>query len=85
LHRRAFGNRDGENRDGSIHILKDGTLDQVFESLEKLLDLEFCPCGQAIFGDVARRFELETMLTWNQFAHDRQGSAMPLHVNELIR
>jgi hypothetical protein len=25
--------------------------DQVFESLEKLLDLEFCPCGQAIFRD----------------------------------
>jgi hypothetical protein len=51
------------NRDGSIHILQDGTLDQIFGSFEKLLDLEFCPCDQAIFGDEPRRFELEVMLT----------------------
>jgi hypothetical protein len=63
LHGRVFGNHDGENRDGSIHILKDGTLDQVFGSLEKLLDLELCRYCQAIFGYGPRRFELEAMLT----------------------
>jgi hypothetical protein len=45
-----------ENCDGSIHILQDGTLNQVFDSLGKLLDLEFCLCGQAIFGDGPRIF-----------------------------
>jgi hypothetical protein len=59
LHGMAF-----RNRDGPIHMLNDETLDQVFESLGKLLDLEFCPCGQAIFGDGPRRFECETMLTF---------------------
>jgi hypothetical protein len=63
LHERVFGDRDRENRDRSIHIFEDGTLDQVFESLEKSLDLEFCPCGQAIVGDGPRRSELEAMLT----------------------
>jgi hypothetical protein len=58
LHGWAFGNRDG-----SIHILKDGTLDQVFESLEKLLNLDHCLCDQAIFGDGSRTFELEAMFT----------------------
>jgi hypothetical protein len=58
MHGRAFGNRDV-----SIHILKDGTLDHVFESLEKLLGPELCPCGEAIFCDGPGRFWLETMLT----------------------
>jgi hypothetical protein len=55
---RAFGNRDG-----SIHILKDGTLDQILDGLEKWLDLELCPCCHAIFADESRLFEHEAMLT----------------------
>jgi hypothetical protein len=66
LHAKAFGNRDG-----LIHIIKDGTLDQVFESLEKMLDLEFCPCGQAVFGDWLRGFELAVMLTYEVFDYCR--------------
>jgi hypothetical protein len=50
---KAFGNRDGENRDRSIHVLKAGTLDTLpqFQSLtdaivDHLLDQQFpIPCS----------------------------------------
>jgi hypothetical protein len=52
LHGRAFRDCDGDNRHGSIHILKDGSLDAslqfqslTYVSVEHFLDQQFkIPC-----------------------------------------
>jgi hypothetical protein len=44
-------------------MFHEGTLYQVFESLEKLLDLEFCLCFRAMFSGQLHIFELGALLT----------------------